>query len=74
MTEILDPRIEIQHIPDGEVHIIINWKIEDLWMLTSSFIAVSEGKMSIDEAKSVLRIKSQIGLKYIIAELQKSII
>ena len=71
--KLIDPRITIKHIPDGEVHIIINWSLKDLMILAYNYISVTDGKMSIDDAKSVLRIKSQIGLKYIITELQRSL-
>ena len=73
MTELIDPRIEIKHIPDGEVHIIINWSVADLIILAYNYISVTDGRMGINEAKSVLRIKSQIGLKYMISELEKSL-
>lgn len=73
MTKVqVDPRIKIQTVADGEVHIIFNQTKDDLAQLAIAFIAVSDGKMDEKDVKILFRLRNKEGVDYLIRELQKA--
>jgi hypothetical protein len=71
MTDI-DPRIKIQVVADGEVHIAFTWTKEDLAQFALAFVQVCDGRMRAQDAKAVFRLRSKEGIDYLIEELQKA--
>lgn len=72
MSVNVDPRIKIETVSDGEIHLVCSLSKEDLAQYAVAFVAVCDGKMRADEAKTVLRLRSREGIDYLIGELQKA--
>jgi len=68
----VDPRIKIQTVQDGEIHIVFTQTKNDLAQLAMAFLAVSDGQMAEEDAKIVFRLRSREGVDYLIGELQKA--
>lgn len=73
MTDIkVDPRIKIEVVPDGEIHISFDWSLDDLAVLAQAFLAMSEGKIEEGDVAAKFRLRNKEGVDYLISELQKA--
>jgi hypothetical protein len=72
MSVNVDPRIKIQTVSDGEIHLVCSLSKDDLAQYALVFIGVCDGRMQAEDVKTVLRLRSEEGIDYLISELQKA--
>lgn len=68
----VDPRIKIRVVPDGEIHIVFAWSLDDLAEFARAFLAMSDGKIKPGEVHAAFRLRNKEGVDYLIQELQKA--
>jgi len=68
----VDPRIKIKVVPDGEIHIMVNWTLDDLEQFARAWLAMSDGEVKEGEISAAFRLRNKDGVDYLIRELQKA--
>jgi hypothetical protein len=62
----IDPRISIETVPDGEVHIVIKWTRADLELLARAYLSAETQGIP---AEARLRIHNKAAVDYLISRL-----